>query len=100
MGLLTRASYQRNGPKFRLRFQRHPQSNLENMWRDEDNSSDNDNTPRLHSYTSTETVESDSMVAGDDDLEVEEGRSFIRDRPHNDNDIISTETVSCREPAR
>jgi hypothetical protein len=62
------------------------------MRREEDNNSDDGNTPsHLRSRSSTETVDGDSTVAGDGGLDAEEGRSLVRDRPHNDNDTFPVE---------
>jgi len=59
--------------------------------RREDNSSDDSNTPSSRSPASTEILDDDSAVAGDGNLEAEEGRSFVRHRPQ-ENDTLSAET--------
>jgi hypothetical protein len=67
------------------------------MQREEDNNSDDGNTPsHLCSRSSTETVDGDLTVAGDGGLDAEEGMPFVRDRPHNDNDTFSVETSQPR----
>jgi hypothetical protein len=48
-----------------------PAAALEDMRRKEDNNSDDGNAPSLRSHASTETVEGDSVVAGNGDLEAE-----------------------------
>jgi len=58
--------------------------------RREDNSSDDSNTPS-RSPASTEILDDDSTVAGDGDLEADEGRSFVRHRPQ-ENDTLFAET--------
>jgi hypothetical protein len=55
------------------------------MRREEDGNSDDSNT-------SSHLCSRSSTVAGDGGLDAEEGRSFGRDRPHDDNDTFSVET--------
>jgi len=57
-----------------------PTSALENMQREEDNNSDDGNTPsHLCSRSSIETVDGDLTVAGDGGLDAEEGMPFVTD---------------------
>ena len=80
-------------PKISPEIPETPTGALENMQREEDNDSDDGNTPsHLCSRSSTETVDGGLTVASDGGLNAEEGRSFVRDRPHNDNDTFSVET--------
>jgi hypothetical protein len=55
------------------------------MQREEDGNSDDSNT-------SSHLCSRSSTVAGDGGLDAEEGKSFGRDRPHDDNDTFSVET--------